>query len=74
MIDLTMGVTLLAFASGFLGWAGLLGSANELGKEGFFVLLAVALGLTLFGIGSAIYRAIHRWSQARPRFSGKLAS
>jgi len=68
MIDLTMSVTLLAFASGFLGWAGLLGSGNELGKELFLPLLALAALMTLFGIG----RAIYRWYRARPRYSGHL--
>ena len=70
MIDLTMSLTLLGFLSGFLGWAGLLGSANELGKVMFVALLVVALGLTLFGIGRALYNAI----RMRPRYSGRLPS
>ena len=69
MIDLTMSLTLLGFISGFLGWAGLLGSANDLGKLMFVALLVAALALTVFGIG----RALYTWVRMRPRYSGRLS-
>ena len=68
MIDLTMSLTLLGFFSGFLGWAGLLGSANDFGKLMFVALLVAALALTLFGIG----RSLYNWYRLRPRYSGRL--
>ena len=68
MVDLTMAVALLGFASGFLGWAGLLGDANELGKQMFVGLLGLALAMTVFVIG----RAIVGWHRRRPRWSGHV--
>ena len=68
MADLTMAVALLGFFSGFLGWAGLLGSANDLGKEMFLPLLGLAALMTLVCIG----RAIVGWYRRRPRYSGHV--
>jgi membrane protein implicated in regulation of membrane protease activity len=76
MVDLTMGLALMGFASGFLGWAGLLGSANESAKLMFFALLglaaAMALAMVLAGIWRAVYRRYRAYQLQRTRYSGRL--
>ena len=66
MVDLFMGLVLAAFASAFLGWAGLLGGGNELGMEMSVVFLAAALSLAMLGIVNLVL-GLFRSRRLHPR-------
>lgn len=65
MLDLTLGFALAAFASGFVGYFGLLGSAGNLGAKGLFFYF---VGLTIINVSMGLL------SWIRARYGARIAA